>query len=125
MRDTPSDALGGAAGDSSGDASGDSRGAPSSEAQAAGGAIRALIVDDEPLARRGLRQLLAPHADVVVAGECGNGREALAALDALAPDLVFLDIQMPELDGFAVLRAAIAARGAERMPVTVFLTAYE
>ena len=87
--------------------------------------IRALLVDDEPLARRGLRQLLAAHPDVVVVGECRDGREALAALDALAPDLLFLDIQMPELDGFGVMREAIAARGAERMPVTVFLTAYE
>jgi two-component system LytT family response regulator len=87
--------------------------------------IRALIVDDEPLARRGLRQLLVAHRDVVVAGECGNGREALAALEALAPDLLFLDVQMPELDGFGVMRAAIAARGAARMPVTIFLTAYD
>jgi two-component system, LytTR family, response regulator len=83
--------------------------------------IRALIVDDEPLARRGLRQLAAAHPDVAVAGEAGDGREALDALDALAPDLVFLDVQMPELDGFAVLRA----RGAERMPAVVFVTAFD
>jgi two-component system LytT family response regulator len=83
--------------------------------------IRALIVDDEPLARRGIRQLLEPTVDVEVVGECRNGREALAALDTLAPDLVFLDVQMPELDGFDVLRA----RGPARMPHVVFITAYD
>ena len=88
-------------------------------------AIRALVVDDEPLARRGLRQLLAAHADVDVVGECGDGRTALDAIGALTPDLVFLDIQMPELDGFGVMREAIARHGRERMPATVFLTAYE
>src|SRR5258707_9982409 len=66
--------------------------------------IRTLIVDDEPLARRGVRQLLAGHPDLVVVGECRNGREALRAFDALAPDLAFLDVQMPGLDGFGVLR---------------------
>jgi two-component system LytT family response regulator len=83
--------------------------------------IRCLIVDDEPLARRGIRQLLEPNADVDVVGECRNGREALAALDTLAPDLVFLDVQMPELDGLEVVRA----RGAARMPHVVFITAYD
>ncbi len=88
-------------------------------------AIRALIVDDEALARRGIRQVLASHTDVVVAGECRNGREALAALAELAPELMFVDVQMPELDGFGVMREAIAARGVEALPVTVFLTAFE
>jgi len=83
--------------------------------------IRALIVDDEPLARRGIRQLLETCDDVTVVGECRNGRDALAAFDTLAPDLVFLDVQMPELDGFEVLRA----RGAARMPYVVFVTAYD
>ena len=83
--------------------------------------IRALIVDDEPLARRGIRQLLEPCEDVAIVGECRNGREALAALETLAPDLVFLDVQMPELDGFEVVRA----RGAARMPHVVFVTAYD
>jgi|SRR5687768_13251579 len=83
--------------------------------------IRALIVDDEPLARRGIRQLIEPYADVEVVGECRNGREALASLDTLAPDLVFLDVQMPELDGFDVVRA----RGADRMPHVIFVTAYD
>ena len=83
--------------------------------------IRALIVDDEPLARRGIRQLLEAADDISVVGECRNGRDALAALDSLAPDLVFLDVQMPELDGFEVVRA----RGAARMPYVVFVTAYD
>jgi two-component system, LytTR family, response regulator len=83
--------------------------------------IRALIVDDEPLARRGIRQLLAAEPDVIVVGECRDGREALTALDAVAPDLVFLDVQMPEVDGFGVIRA----RGVERMPAIVFVTAHD
>jgi two-component system LytT family response regulator len=83
--------------------------------------IRALIVDDEPLARRGIRQLLEPNDDIEVVGECRNGREALVALDTLAPDLVFLDVQMPEVDGFEVLHA----RGAARMPHVIFVTAYD
>ena len=83
--------------------------------------IRALIVDDEPLARRGIRQLLAPYADVVVAGECRDGREALRALATETPDLVFLDIQMPGMDGLAVVRL----HGPERMPLTVFVTAHD
>jgi len=83
--------------------------------------IRALIVDDEPLARRGIRQLLAPYPDIVVVGECRDGREALRALAALAPDLVFLDIQMPGLDGLDVIRM----HGVERMPAVVFVTAHD
>jgi two-component system LytT family response regulator len=83
--------------------------------------IRVLVADDEPLARRGVRQLLAPHADMTVVGESRNGPETLRALDALTPDLLFLDVQMPEMDGFAVLRA----RGADRMPAVVFVTAHD
>lgn len=83
--------------------------------------IRALIVDDEPLARRGIRQLLAPYRDVVVVGECRNGREAVQALAELRPDLVFLDVAMPGLDGFGAIRV----HGARRMPVTVFVTAHD
>lgn len=83
--------------------------------------IRALIVDDEPLARRGIRQLLAPHADIEVVGECRDGSEALRDLTTLRPDLVFLDVQMPGLDGMGVVRI----HGAERMPVTVFVTAHD
>jgi two-component system, LytTR family, response regulator len=80
-----------------------------------------LIADDEPVARRGVRQLLAPFPEFSVAGECRNGAEVLAALDASAPDVVFLDIQMPGIDGFEVIRR----RSVERMPAVVFLTAFD
>ena len=83
--------------------------------------IRALIVDDEPLARRGIRQLLAPYPDIAVVGECRDGREAVRALATVKPDLVFLDVQMPGLDGMSVIRI----HGAQRMPVTVFVTAHD
>jgi len=83
--------------------------------------IRALIVDDEPLARRGIRQLLGAYADVRVVGECRDGREALRQLNALKPDLVFLDVEMPGLDGLGVIKA----HGAARMPLTVFVTAHQ
>ncbi len=83
--------------------------------------IRVLVADDEPLARRGVRQLLAPHRDMVVVGESRNGPETLKALREIAPDLLFLDIQMPEMDGFEVLRS----QGADRMPAVVFVTAHD
>ena len=83
--------------------------------------LRVLIVDDEPLARRGVRQLLAQESDVAVVGESRNGREAIRALRELAPDLVFLDVQMPDLDGFGVLRE----HGVDRMPLVVFVTAHD
>jgi two-component system LytT family response regulator len=84
-------------------------------------AIRVLIVDDEPLARRRVRRLLAPESEIEIVGECGNGSDAVAAIEELAPDLVFLDVQMPELDGFDVL----AAVDVERMPAIVFTTAFD
>jgi len=84
-------------------------------------AIRTLIVDDEPLARRGIREHLAQQRDVVIIEECRDGREAVAAIKQHSPDLVFLDVQMPELDGFQVLQAI----GAERMPAVIFVTAYD
>ncbi len=83
--------------------------------------IRVLIVDDETIARKGIRTLLKGDADVTVVGEAANGREAVAAIGSLKPQLVFLDIQMPELDGFGVIEQV----GADAMPTTVFVTAYD
>jgi two-component system LytT family response regulator len=82
--------------------------------------IRALIVDDEPLARRGLQLRLSRYEDIKVVGEAANGREALMAVSALQPDLMFLDVQMPELDGFAMLRKFPASQ----LPLVVFVTAH-
>lgn len=83
--------------------------------------VRALIVDDEPLARETVRMLLDDRPDVEVVGDCANGEEAVAAIRAEAPDLVFLDVQMPALDGFGVIQAI----GPDRMPVVIFVTAYD
>src|SRR5687768_15107478 len=83
--------------------------------------VRTLIVDDERMARKRLRTLLASDADVDIVGECTNGRDAVSAIHDQSPDLVFLDVQMPELDGFAVVHAV----GVQRMPVTVFVTAFD
>ncbi len=81
-----------------------------------------LIVDDEPAARRGVRQLLTAWPAFTVVGECRNGTEALKALDTVpAVDVVFLDVQMPGMDGFEVVRR----RGSERMPHVIFLTAWD
>ena len=82
---------------------------------------KALIADDEPAARRGVRQLLAAFPEFAIAGECRNGAEVLSALNTSAPDVVFLDIQMPGIDGFEVIKQ----RTIERMPAVVFLTAYD
>lgn len=83
--------------------------------------IRALIVDDEPLARQRIRSLLASEPDVEIARECRDGEEALAAILDSPPDLLFLDVQMPVMDGFEVL----ARLGPGRMPVVIFVTAYD
>ncbi len=83
--------------------------------------IRAIIVDDEPLARRGLELRLRPFQDMQVVAQCGNGREAVAAVAAHAPDLMFLDIEMPGLDGFEVLRRIPQTS----MPMVVFVTAFD
>lgn len=85
------------------------------------GKIRALIVDDEPLARRRIHRMLAHHADVEIVGDLANGRDAIIAIRDQEPDLVFLDVLMPEMDGFAVLQAL----DAEAMPLVIFVTAYD
>jgi two-component system, LytTR family, response regulator len=83
--------------------------------------LTTLIVDDEPLARAGLRMLLSQDADIVSIHEAKDGREAVASIRGVTPDLVFLDVQMPEMDGFSVVREI----GAERMPAVVFVTAHD
>jgi two-component system LytT family response regulator len=83
--------------------------------------IRTLIVDDEPLARRGLELRLKDAADITVVRQCANGREAIAAIAADAPDLMFLDIQMPGLSGLEV----VAQVPQESMPMVVFVTAFD
>ena len=83
--------------------------------------IRALIVDDEPLARERIHELLKADPDFEVVGEATNGREAVAAVDKHRPDLMFLDVQMPEMTGFDVLQAVKPAH----MPVVIFVTAYD
>ena len=83
--------------------------------------IRTIVVDDEPIARHSIVRLLRDDAEIEVLGECGDGARALAAIESLRPDLVFLDIQMPEMTGIDV----VAAIGHEALPATVFVTAYE
>ncbi len=83
--------------------------------------IKTLIVDDEPLAREKVKRLLRDEDNVEIIGECGDGKEALSAIKNLSPDLVFLDIQMPEMTGFEVLKYI----GASRLPVVIFATAYD
>jgi two-component system, LytTR family, response regulator len=84
-------------------------------------ALRVLLVDDEPLALRKLRRLLSPERDIQIVAECADGRAAAESIRRHAPDLVFLDIQIPELDGFQVLDALTA----EELPVIIFVTAYD
>ena len=83
--------------------------------------IRTLIVDDEPLARRNLRLLLEKDPQIEVVDECRNGREAVKAIHALSPDLIFLDIQMPEMDGFDVLEHV----GPDQIQAIIFVTAFD
>jgi two-component system LytT family response regulator len=83
--------------------------------------MRALIVDDEPLVRRGVMLRLRKFRDIEIVGECGDGLTAVEKIRDLSPDLVFLDVQMPGMDGFAVLRALPK----ERLPGIIFLTAFE
>ncbi len=83
--------------------------------------IRTLIVDDEPLARERIRHLLHKEPDIEIICECADGRDAVAAIGKYKPDLVFLDVQMPELDGFSVLDQL----DRRAMPAIVFVTAYD
>lgn len=85
------------------------------------GRVRTVVVDDEPVARGHLRALLEDRGDVEVVDECGDGRTAIERIRALKPDLVLLDVQMPELDGLGVVRAI----GPDRMPAVVFVTAHD
>src|SRR5579864_9450060 len=84
-------------------------------------AIRTLIVDDEPLGRERIRTLLKNDPEVEIVCECSDGRQAIAAIERTRPDLVYLDVQMPEVDGFAVLDGIAG----EWMPVIIFVTAYD
>ena len=83
--------------------------------------IPTLIVDDEPLARRGIALRLARHPDIEVVAEAGNGREAFFAISEHQPTLMFLDVQMPGVDGFELLRAVPLPQ----LPLTIFVTAYD
>lgn len=83
--------------------------------------MRVLIVDDEPLARRRLVQLIAPHHDIEIVGEAEGGREALKLVELLRPDLLLLDIEMPAVDGFAVVKAL----GRGPAPAIIFVTAFQ
>ncbi|HST60840.1 MAG TPA: response regulator transcription factor, partial [Longimicrobium sp.] len=82
--------------------------------------IRTLLVDDEPLAREGMRMHLATEPDIEIAGEAADGVQAVEMIRALRPDLVFLDVQMPEVDGLQVVERV----GPGAMPATIFVTAY-
>ncbi|MEO8295673.1 MAG: LytTR family DNA-binding domain-containing protein [Gemmatimonadota bacterium] len=83
--------------------------------------LRVLVVDDEPLARSGIASLARRDNDIEIVGECGDGKSAVQAIQSLKPDLVLLDIQMPEMTGFDVLNAI----GPEHMPAVIFVTAYD
>jgi len=83
--------------------------------------IRALVVDDEPIARARVLALLGEEPDIEVVGECSTGAQAVSEIEKKAPDLVFLDVQMPEMNGFEVARAV----GPERIPAVVFVTAFD
>jgi two-component system LytT family response regulator len=83
--------------------------------------LRALVVDDEPLARQGLAEYVESEGDIEVVQQCADGVEAVDAIRRLDPDLVFLDIQMPELSGFEVIEAV----GIDAMPPVIFVTAYD
>lgn len=83
--------------------------------------IKTIVVDDEPPARRNLRALLKGLPDIELVKECGNGRDAVNCIRAIEPDLVFLDVQMPEMSGFEVLEQLTG----QPLPVIIFVTAYD
>ena len=83
--------------------------------------IRTLVVDDEPMARERILGLLAQETDVEVIGQCADGVQAVSAIQQLSPELVFLDVQMPAVDGFGVIKQV----GPDKMPMVVFVTAYD
>lgn len=83
--------------------------------------IRLLTVDDEPLARDKIRTMLAGDPEIEIVGECSNGAEAVAAVQRLRPDLMLLDVQMPQVDGFAVLDALKS----DHLPLVIFVTAFD
>ncbi len=83
--------------------------------------LKALVVDDEPMARERIVALLKQETDIEVIGECPDGQQAVAAIQQQNPDLVFLDVQMPAVDGFGVIQQI----GPEKMPTVVFVTAYD
>jgi two-component system LytT family response regulator len=83
--------------------------------------MRALIVDDEPLARTALSRLLKRDSDITIVAECADGESAVKSIRQMRPDVVFLDVQMPEMDGFQVIESV----GVEQMPTTIFVTAYD
>jgi two-component system LytT family response regulator len=91
------------------------------ESAANDASIRVLVVDDEPLARDCVRLALRPHSDIEIVGECASGEEAVHAVIDLEPDLVFLDVQMPDLGGFEVIEHI----GVDRMPPVIFVTAFD
>ena len=82
--------------------------------------IRALVIDDEPLAREMVREMLEGDPEAEIIGECGNGRAAVEAIHSKLPDLIFLDIQMPEMGGFEVLESLT-----KHKPYVIFVTAYD
>ena len=83
--------------------------------------IKTIVVDDEPIARARVLSLLGEEPDIEIVGECSSGRQAVSTIAQTSPDLVFLDVEMPEMDGFELARAL----GPERMPAVVFVTAFE